>query len=34
MIWFFVGDAKTQLSRMKALGFGEVILLNSAKTKQ
>jgi zinc protease len=28
MIWLFVGDAKTQLARMKALGFGEPILLN------
>lgn len=32
MVWFFVGDANTQLSRMKALGFGEPILLNPAKT--
>ena len=28
MIWFFVGDANTQLPRMKALGYGEAILLN------
>jgi zinc protease len=28
MIWLFVGDAKTQLSRLKQLGFGEPILLN------
>jgi zinc protease len=33
MIWFFVGDAKTQLSRMKALGFGEPILLNPTKVE-
>jgi zinc protease len=28
MIWLFVGDANTQLPRMKALGYGEPILLN------
>ncbi len=28
MIWLVVGDAKTQLTRMKELGFGEPILLN------
>jgi len=28
MIWLFVGDAKTQLPRLKELGFGEPILLN------
>jgi zinc protease len=28
MIWLVVGDAKTQLPRLKALGFGEPILLN------
>lgn len=28
MIWLIVGDAKTQLSRLKELGFGEPILLN------
>ena len=27
-IWLFVGDAKTQLKRLKELGFGEPILLN------
>ncbi len=27
MIWLFVGDAKTQLPRLKELGFGEPILL-------
>jgi hypothetical protein len=32
MICFFVGDTKTQLPRMKALDFGEAILLNPAKT--
>lgn len=30
MIWFFVGDANTQLPLMKALGYGEPILLNPA----
>jgi zinc protease len=29
MIWLIVGDAKTQLPRLKALGFGEPILLNN-----
>ncbi|MEO7312267.1 MAG: pitrilysin family protein [Chitinophagaceae bacterium] len=28
MIWLFVGDAKTQLAGLKALGFGEPVLLN------
>jgi len=28
MIWLIVGDAKTQLPRLTALGFGESILLN------
>jgi len=28
MIWLVVGDAKTQLGRMKELGFGEPVLLN------
>jgi zinc protease len=28
MIWLFVGDAKTQLPRLTALGFGDPILLN------
>ncbi|MGI8668736.1 MAG: M16 family metallopeptidase, partial [Aridibacter sp.] len=28
-IWLFVGDAKTQLKRLKELGFGEPILLNN-----
>lgn len=32
MIWLFVGDAKTQLPRLKELGFGEPVLLN--KTEQ
>ncbi|WP_113654719.1 M16 family metallopeptidase [Pedobacter namyangjuensis] len=27
MIWLFVGDAKTQLPRLSALGFGEPILI-------
>jgi zinc protease len=34
MIWFFVGDANTQLARMKALGFGEPILLNPASPQK
>jgi zinc protease len=29
MIWLVVGDAKTQLNRMKQLGFGEPILINN-----
>lgn len=28
MIWLVVGDAETQLKRMKELGFGEPVLLN------
>lgn len=28
IVWLVVGDAKTQLTRLKALGFGEPILLN------
>jgi zinc protease len=28
MIWLVVGDAKTQLPRLKQLGFGEPVLLN------
>ncbi len=28
MIWLIVGDAKTQLPRMKELGFGDPVLLN------
>ena len=28
MIWLIVGDAKTQLPRLKELGFGEATLLN------
>lgn len=28
MIWLVVGDAKTQLRRMKELGFGEPVLIN------
>jgi zinc protease len=27
MIWFVAGDAKTQLPRMKELGFGEVVVI-------
>ncbi len=29
MIWLVVGDAKTQLPRLKELGFGEPVLLNA-----
>lgn len=31
MIWLFVGDAKTQLPRLKNLGYDEPILLNPIK---
>ncbi|MFY0651856.1 MAG: insulinase family protein [Cyclobacteriaceae bacterium] len=31
MIWLVVGDAKTQLNRMKDLGFGEAILINDPR---
>ncbi|MBR7801428.1 M16 family metallopeptidase [Undibacterium fentianense] len=31
MIWLVVGDAKTQLPRMKELGFGEPVLLNKPR---
>ncbi len=30
MIWLIVGDAKTQMERLKQLGFGDPILLNPA----
>ena len=30
MIWLVVGDAKTQLPRLKELGFGDPILINKA----
>lgn len=33
MIWFVVGDAETQLDRMKELGYGEPILLNKRQEK-
>jgi zinc protease len=33
MIWLFVGDANTQLPRLKALGYGEPILLNPPKAE-
>ncbi|PQJ76258.1 M16 family metallopeptidase [Polaribacter gangjinensis] len=33
MIWLIVGDAATQLERMKELGFGEPILLNKTSEK-
>lgn len=28
MVWLVVGDAKTQLPRLKALGLGEATLVN------
>jgi zinc protease len=28
MIWLVVGDAKTQLPRLKELGFGDPVLIN------
>ncbi len=31
MIWLIVGDAKTQLDRMKELGFGDPILINDTQ---
>ncbi|WP_299106805.1 pitrilysin family protein [uncultured Tenacibaculum sp.] len=33
MIWLVVGDAETQLKRMKDLGFGEPIILNKLQEK-
>ncbi|WP_435415417.1 M16 family metallopeptidase [Polaribacter aestuariivivens] len=33
MIWLVVGDAETQLDRMKELGYGEPILLNKTAEK-
>ncbi|MCL7764149.1 insulinase family protein [Polaribacter sp. Z014] len=33
MIWLVVGDAETQLERMKELGYGEPILLNKRQEK-
>ncbi|WP_298766274.1 pitrilysin family protein [uncultured Polaribacter sp.] len=33
MIWLVVGDAETQLARMKELGYGEPILLNKTSEK-
>ncbi|MCI2230200.1 insulinase family protein [Polaribacter sp. MSW13] len=33
MIWLIVGDAETQLERMKELGYGEPILLNKRQQK-
>ena len=33
MIWFVVGDAETQLERMKELGYGDPILLNKRQEK-
>lgn len=31
MYWLVVGDAETQLARMKDLGFGDPILINNTK---
>ncbi|CAL2101264.1 Zinc protease [Tenacibaculum sp. 190130A14a] len=33
MIWLVVGDAETQLKRMKDLGFGEPVILNKLQEK-
>jgi zinc protease len=33
MIWLVVGDAETQLERMKELGYGEPVLLNKRQEK-
>ncbi|MHB0756612.1 M16 family metallopeptidase [Polaribacter sp. M15] len=33
MIWLVVGDAETQLERMKELGYGEPVLLNKRQQK-
>jgi zinc protease len=33
MIWLVVGDAETQLERMKELGYGDPILLNKRAEK-
>jgi len=33
MIWLVVGDAETQLERMKELGYGEPVLLNERQKK-
>jgi len=33
MIWLVVGDAETQLDRMKELGYGEPVLLNKRQEK-
>jgi zinc protease len=33
MIWLVVGDAETQLKRMKELGYGEPVLLNKRQEK-
>lgn len=33
MIWLVVGDAETQLERMKELGYGEPVLLNKTQEK-
>ena len=33
MIWFIVGDAETQLDRMKELGYGAPVLLNKRQEK-
>ncbi|MEQ1761762.1 MAG: pitrilysin family protein [Pyrinomonadaceae bacterium] len=34
MVWLVVGDAKTQLPRLKELGFGDPILLTETQTVQ
>jgi zinc protease len=34
MIWFIAGDAKTQLPRLKELGFGEPILIQKQNVEK
>lgn len=34
MYWLVVGDAKTQLERMKELGFGDPILINDTSSPE
>jgi len=33
MIWLVVGDAETQLERMRELGYGKPVLLNERQKK-
>ncbi len=34
MIWLVVGDAKTQLPRLKELGFGDPVLIQKQKLEK